>query len=94
MSLLCVHSSVRLWAYYLEPAYSHEEWSGLAAENPRHVRVSSLASASPKEGVPRVYAVVLAQCCNGRGVFTAALTVAVFRASENKFLRSYNRTVK
>lgn len=31
---------------------------------------------------------------NGRGVFTAALTVAVFRASENKFLCSYNRTVK
>jgi len=31
---------------------------------------------------------------NGRSVFTAALTVAVFRASENTFLRSYNRTVK
>jgi len=31
---------------------------------------------------------------NGRSIFTAALTVAVFRASENTFLRSYNRTVK
>lgn len=43
---------------------------------------------------PCVYIVVARNAGNGRGVFTAALTVAVFRASENKFLRSYNRTVK
>lgn len=39
------------------------------------------------EGVPRVFQ-ARAQFCNGRGVFTAALTVDVFHTSENKFLRS------
>lgn len=39
-----------------------------------------------EQGVPYVFC---ATRRNGRSVFTAALTVAVFRASENTFLRSF-----
>lgn len=55
------------------------------------VRASEPDTVGARQGVPYVFR---ATRRNGRGVFTAALTVAVFRASENTFLRSYNRTVK
>jgi len=51
-------------------------------------RTSAIIGARGTGKVFPMYSVLAQRARNGRGVFTAALTVAVFRASENKFLRA------